>query len=74
MPDDFVQISCNLIDPLRAPPSMVYDEAADLLSVGSIHHAELVGLIPEALLSIEDPKRWKQLGLSKNVTIESRLA
>jgi glutamate formiminotransferase len=74
MPDDFVQISCNLIDPLRVPPSVVYDEAVDLLSVGSIDHAELVGLIPEALLSLEDRKRWRQLGLRKDATIESRLA
>jgi glutamate formiminotransferase len=74
MPDDFVQISFNLIDPLRVPPSVVYDEATDLLSVGSIDHAELVGLIPDALLSLEDPKRWSQLGLSKDATIESRLA
>jgi glutamate formiminotransferase len=74
MPDDFVQISCNLIDPLRVPPSVVYDQATDLLSVGSIDHAELVGLIPDALLDIEDPKRWRQLGLSKDATIESRLA
>jgi glutamate formiminotransferase len=74
MPDDFLQISFNLIDPLRVPPSVVYDEAVDLLSVGSIDHAELVGLIPEALLRLEDPKRWRQLGLSKDTTIESRLA
>jgi glutamate formiminotransferase len=74
MRDDFIQISCNLIDPLRVPPSVVYDEAADLLSVGSIDHAELVGLIPEALLRLESPKRWRQLGLSKDATIESRLA
>lgn len=74
MLDDFVQISCNLIDPLRVPPSVVYDEAADLLSVGSIDHAELVGLIPEALLRLEDPKRWRQLGLGKTATVESRLA
>ncbi len=73
MPDDFVQISFNLIDPLKVPPSVVYDEAADLLSVGSIDHAELVGLIPEALLRLEDSKRWRQLGLSKDATIESRL-
>jgi hypothetical protein len=42
--------------------------------VGSIDHAELVGLIPEALLRLEDPKRWRQLGLGKTATVESRLA
>jgi glutamate formiminotransferase / 5-formyltetrahydrofolate cyclo-ligase len=74
MPDDFLQISFNLVDPLRVTPSMVYDEAVDLLSVGTIDRVELVGLIPEALLELESPKRWKQLGLSKDATIESRLA
>lgn len=73
MPNDFIQISCNLIDPLVVPPSKVYDEAADLLSAGTIDHAELVGLIPQALLELEDRKRWSQLGLAKNATIESRL-
>ena len=59
---------------IRNEAEWVYDEAVDLLSVGSIDHAELVGLIPEALLSLEDPKRWRQLGLRKSATIESRLA
>jgi glutamate formiminotransferase len=74
MPDDFIQISCNLIDPLRVTPSMVYDETTDLLSAGAIDHAELVGLIPDALLRLEEPKRWRQLGLSRDATIESRIS
>lgn len=74
MRDDVVQISCNLIDPLKVPPSVVYDEASNLLSGGSIDHAELVGLAPEALLRLENPKRWRQLGLSHDTTIESRLS
>ena len=56
MPDDFVQISFNLIDPLKVTPSMVYDEAADLLSGGAIEHAELVGSIPEAVLAARRPE------------------
>jgi hypothetical protein len=45
-----------------------------LLDVGLIHPAELVGLIPDAVLHAEDRARWKQLGLAESATIESRLA
>lgn len=71
---DFVQISCNLIDPNIVGPSVVYDEVQGLLVSGAIDHAELVGLIPESVLRAEDPSRWAQLGLSETTTIESRLA
>jgi glutamate formiminotransferase len=71
---DMVQISFNLIDPMNVRPSMVYDKVADLLDGGAIDHGELVGLIPDLVLRAEDPRRWKQLGLSENATIESRLA
>jgi glutamate formiminotransferase len=71
---DMVQISFNLIDPMSVRPSMVYDKVAGLLDGDLIDHAELVGLIPEAVLRAEDPKRWKQLGLAPGATIESRLA
>jgi glutamate formiminotransferase len=70
---DMVQLSFNLIDPLNMRPSMVYDKVLGLLDTGVIDHAELVGLLPDAVLRAEDPKRWKQLGLRENATIESRL-
>ena len=71
---DFVQISCNLIDPTCVGPSFVYDRVLGLVKDGVIDHAELVGLIPEASLRAEDPKRWDQLGLSLDRTIEARLS
>jgi hypothetical protein len=71
---DVVQLSFNLIDPLNVRPSMVYDKVLGLLDGGVIDHAELVGLIPDAVLRAEDPQRWEQLGLAESATIESRLA
>ncbi|HEV3188016.1 MAG TPA: hypothetical protein VGZ04_08205 [Acidimicrobiales bacterium] len=70
----FTQISFNLIEPLVVGPSTLYDEVAYLVPRGAIDHAELVGLIPEAVLRTQDPSRWQQLGLSYEQTIEARLA
>jgi glutamate formiminotransferase len=70
---EFTQISCNLIAPLQVGPSTIYDQVRGLLASGVIDHAELVGLIPEALLRAEDSARWEQLDLSYEKTIEARL-
>ena len=70
----FTQISCNLIAPLVVGPSTIYDEVSNLVPRSAIDHAELVGLIPEALLRAQDPARWDQLDLSYEKTIEDRLA
>ncbi len=69
---DRVQVSCNLIDPTTVGPSVVYDAVEAAVKSGSIERAELVGLIPAALLEREDPTRWHQLGIGPEVTIESR--
>jgi glutamate formiminotransferase len=69
----FTQISCNLVSPFVVGPSMVYDDVAGLVPEGAIDHAELVGLIPEALLRTQDPDRWDQLDLCYETTIEARL-
>jgi glutamate formiminotransferase len=71
--DDFVQVSCNLLDPWAVRPSQIYDQVTALLRKGKIDHAELVGLFPREVLESEDPERWDQLGLSEQTTIESRL-
>ncbi len=69
-----MQVSCNLIDPLVVGPGRVYDEVAALLPEGgAIDRAELVGLVPRALLDLEARSRWSQLGLSDDQTIERRL-
>ncbi len=68
-----VQVSCNLIDPLRVGPSTVYDAvAAALPRSGVIERSELVGLAPRALLEREPRERWDELDLSPERTIEAR--
>lgn len=71
---EFVQISCNLIEPFTVGPSQVYDQVAALLSGATIERCELVGLVPEEVVSATDPARWEQLDLSLERTIEARLA
>jgi glutamate formiminotransferase len=72
---DEVQVSCNLVDLSLVTPSQVYDQVASQLEApGVIDRAELVGLVPRSLLVSEDPRRWTQLGLSDDATIESRIA
>jgi glutamate formiminotransferase / 5-formyltetrahydrofolate cyclo-ligase len=69
-----IQLSFNLIDLDQVRPSQVYDAVlAALPSTGRIESAELVGLAPRALLDAEKPRRWAELGLSLESTIESRL-
>jgi glutamate formiminotransferase / 5-formyltetrahydrofolate cyclo-ligase len=71
---EHMQVSCNLIDPFVVGPSTVYDDvAARLPKGGEIAHAELVGLVPRAVLESEERRRWSELGLSEDQTIESRL-
>ena len=67
---DLVQVSMNLIDPLQVGPAEVYDIVA---SSAKIERAELVGLIPRAVLETVEPKRWEQFNLSIETTIEYRL-
>lgn len=70
---EFMQVSCNLIDPLVVGPSAVYDEVAALVRGGEIVRCELVGLVPRAVLDAEERRRWAELGLSEDQTIEARL-
>ncbi len=64
------QVSCNLLDPLVVGPSDVYD-AVDAQS--PVRRAELVGLVPQALLDATPENRWSQLDLDPDRTIEARL-
>ncbi|MFZ1063129.1 MAG: hypothetical protein WAN30_06615 [Acidimicrobiales bacterium] len=70
---DEVQVSCNLLDVTACPPSTVYDQVARLAGASRISRTELVGLFPRALLEREDPRRWSQLDLSPERTIEAAL-
>lgn len=68
---EHVQVSMNLVAPLRTGPAEVHDRVA---SMARIERAELVGLVPEAVLRSVPPERWERLDLGPDRTIEARLA
>jgi glutamate formiminotransferase len=76
-----VQVSCNLLDPVAFDPADAYDRVAALLETsgagggpgGVIRRAELVGLVPAAVLDRIPPARWTELDLSPDRTIEARI-
>lgn len=68
---DRVQVSMNLIEPSRCDPAMAYDlvtREAD----GGVDGAELVGLLPRAVLLGVPRARWLELDLADERTIEAR--
>ncbi len=67
---DRVQVSMNLVAPEAVGPAVAYDRVAALVAVAG---AELVGLVPEAVLAAVDPDRWDELDLGPDRTIEARL-
>jgi hypothetical protein len=68
---DRVQVSLNLVAPEVVGPAEAWDRVAALVAVDG---AELVGLVPRAVLDRTDPGRWDQLDLAPDRTIEGRLA
>jgi glutamate formiminotransferase len=70
MGDGQVQVSCNLVNPTELGPAQVYDAVAALAPVA---RAELVGLLPAAVLGAVPPHRWDQLDLDPGHTIEARM-
>jgi glutamate formiminotransferase len=68
---DAVQVSMNLIDPLRTGPAEIYDRVA---TRAPIARAELVGLLTDDVLRSVPPERWDQLDLGPDRTVEARLA
>jgi glutamate formiminotransferase len=73
---DHTQVSMNLIDPEALGPADAYDRVADAVADagGRVLRAELVGLVPEAVLARVPSARWDELDLSADRTIEARLA
>ena len=65
------QVSLNLLDPVAFGPAAAYDAVAARAEVA---RAELVGLVPEAVLAAVAPDRWAALDLAPDRTIEARLA
>jgi glutamate formiminotransferase len=68
---DRAQVSMNLVDPFRLGPAEAYDRVAARVATAG---AELVGLLPEAVLQAIAPARWDELDLAEDRTIEARLA
>lgn len=68
---DRVQVSMNLVDPEAVGPAEAHDAVSALVAVAG---AELVGLVPRAVLEAVPADRWEQLDLSPDRTIEARLA
>jgi glutamate formiminotransferase len=68
---DRVQVSMNLVQPLVVGPADAYDAVAALAPPAG---AELVGLVPSAVLDRIPPSRWPELDLTRDRTIEARLA
>lgn len=65
------QVSMNLVEPLVLGPDRAYDAVAALTEVAG---AELVGLVPVAVLHRVPAERWAELDLDPSHTIEARLA
>ena len=65
------QVSCNLVQPFLFGPTEAFDFVAQRAPVA---RAELVGLIPAALLEEIPADRWPELDLGEDRTIEARLA
>jgi glutamate formiminotransferase len=65
-----VQVSMNLVDPSLVGPAEAYDAVARRARVA---RAELVGIVPRAVLDAIPDGRWEQLDLSADRTIEARL-
>lgn len=68
---DEVQVSMNLVAPDRLGPVAAYDAVARRAPVA---RAELVGLVPDAVLRAAPAHRWTELDLAEDRTIEARLA
>jgi glutamate formiminotransferase / 5-formyltetrahydrofolate cyclo-ligase len=69
-----VQVSCNLIDPFAVGPLEVFDQLMNALRPPErIARAELVGLVPGAVLQRIPPERQAELALSPTATIERRV-
>jgi glutamate formiminotransferase / 5-formyltetrahydrofolate cyclo-ligase len=66
-----VQVSMNLVDPLLLGPAQAFDLVA---AHTAIEAAELVGLVPSAVLHAVPRERWAALDLGVERTIEERLS
>lgn len=72
---DRLQVSMNLIDPASISPAAAFDRVTDAAAEAGavVAGAELVGLVPEAVLRAVPRERWRDLALAEDRTIEWRL-
>ena len=56
----------NLVDPYALGPATAYDAVA---ARAQVDRAELVGLVPAAVLAAVPPERWAELGLGPDRTL-----
>ena len=72
---DGAQVSCNIVDPELVSVVDVYDAVARGAEAHgcTARRGELVGLLPEAALAAVPGRRWPELGLRAEDTIEYRL-
>jgi glutamate formiminotransferase len=68
------QVSCNLLDASGPTIESVYDSVAAGASARGCRlvRAEVVGLVPRSALDQIPARRWSELGLADDVTIERR--
>lgn len=64
------QVSLNLVDGRSFGPADAYDAVA---ARAPVQRAELVGLLPQAVLEAISEERWAGLDLDRSRTIEARL-
>lgn len=71
-----LQVSMNLVEPDVVGPADAFDRVVELAGpLGlAVEGAELVGLVPAAVLGAVARTRWAELDLSEDRTIEARLA
>lgn len=70
---DRPQVSFNLVEPLRFGPRQAFAAVAEHFGESACT-AELVGLVPSAVLALVPRAEWERLDLSEARTIEARLA
>ncbi|HVA04203.1 MAG TPA: hypothetical protein VMU64_10690 [Acidimicrobiales bacterium] len=73
---DATQVSCNLIDPMVVGPAAVYDAVSGLAEQAGteVARAELVGLVPAAVVEAVASTRRSALDLGPEKTIEALLS
>jgi glutamate formiminotransferase len=70
-----LQVSMNLVEPGRVGPGHAWDRVSRLAreAGAAVAGAELVGWVPEAVLTAEPEARWPELDLTPDRTIEARV-